>query len=159
VIHWPSYNQSLVRRGEILFAYDFLGMWDDNLDRMNENKNGKPYSFPDSFLLIIGYMRIYFHLPYRQTEGIIKATGKNLPNHPSYSQIWRRLNKLDIKSNRIDDNDENIVIAIDSTGIKITNRGQWMQEKWQVKNKKGYLKIHIAVDVNTQKSTRFRSYR
>ena len=57
---------------------------DDNLDKMNENKKGKPYSFPDSFLLIIGYMRIYFHLPYRQTEGIIKATtGKNLlPVHP-----------------------------------------------------------------------------
>ena len=54
-----------------------------NLDRMNENKKGKPYSFHDSFLLIIGYMRIYFHLPYRQTEGIIKATvGKNLPVHP-----------------------------------------------------------------------------
>jgi hypothetical protein len=49
---------------------------------VNENKKGKPYSFPDSFIHIIGYMRIYFHLPYRQTEGIIKATGKNLPDHP-----------------------------------------------------------------------------
>ena len=51
---------------------------------MNENKKGKPYSFPpDSFIHIIGYMRIYFHLPYRQTEeGIIKATGKNLSDHP-----------------------------------------------------------------------------
>ena len=25
-----------------------------------------------------------------------------------------------------------------------------MQEKWNIKKKKGYLKIHIAVDVNTQ---------
>ena len=125
MIHWPSYNQSLVRRGEILFAYDFLDIWDDNLDRMNENKEGKPYSYPDSFILVIGYMRIYFHLPYRQTEGIIKATGKNLPNHPSYSQICRRgLNQLDISSNRLDDDDDNdgIIIAIDSTGIKVTNR-------------------------------------
>jgi hypothetical protein len=32
---------SLVKRGEILFAYDYLDMWDDNLDRMNENKKGK----------------------------------------------------------------------------------------------------------------------
>jgi hypothetical protein len=124
VIHWPSYNQSLVRRGEILFAYDFLDIWDDNLDRMNENKNGKPYSFPDSFIHIIGYMRIYFHLPYRQTEGVIRATGKNLPGHPSYSQICRRVNELDIISKRLDDDDDddddddgggNIVIAIDST--------------------------------------------
>ena len=71
------------------------------LTRMNENKKGKPYSFPDSFIHIIGYIRIYFHLPYRQTEGIIKATGKNIPDHPSYSQICRRVNKLDIISNRL----------------------------------------------------------
>jgi hypothetical protein len=131
VIHWPSYNQSLVRRGEILFSYDFLDIWDVNLDKMNENKKGKPYSFPDSFLLIVGYMRIYFHLPYRQTEGIIKATEKNLPVHPSYSQICirRGLNKLDITSKRLDDDNDDIIIAIDSTGIKVTNRGQWIQEK------------------------------
>ena len=104
MIHWPSYNQFLVRRGEILFTYDFLDVWDVNLYRMNENKKGKPYSFPDSFLLIVGYMRIYFHLPYRHTEGIIKATGKNLPVHPSYSQICirRGVNKLDIPSKRLD---------------------------------------------------------
>ena len=149
MIHWPSYNQSLVRRGEILFSYDFLDTWDNNLDKMNENKKGKPYSFPDSFLLIIGYMRIYFHLPYRQTEGTIKATGKNLPVHPSYSQICRRVNKLDIASKRLNDDDDCIIIALDSTGIRITNRGQWMQEKWQVR-KKGYLKIHIAVNIKTK---------
>jgi hypothetical protein len=89
-------------------------------------------------------------MPYRQTEGIIKATGKNLPDHPSYSQICRRLNKLAISSIRSDDGDDkDIIIAIDSTGIKVTNRGQWMQDKWNIK-KKGYLKIHIAVDVNTK---------
>ena len=27
--------------------------------------------------------------------------------------------------------DEYIIIAIDSTGIKVTNRGQWMQDKWK----------------------------
>jgi hypothetical protein len=106
VIHWPSYNQSLVRRGEILFAYDFLDMGDYNRDRMNENKKGKPYSFPDSFILIMGFIRIYFHLPYRQTEGVIKATGKNIPDNPSYLQICcRRINKLNITSNRMDVDD------------------------------------------------------
>jgi hypothetical protein len=69
----------------------------------------------------------YFHLPYRQTEGIIKATvGKNLPDHPCYSQICRGVNKLDIDiNNSIDDDDDDVVIIIaaDSTGIKVTNRG------------------------------------
>ncbi len=83
-------------------------------------------TIPDSFILIIGHIKVYLHLPYRQTEGIIKAAGKNLPNHPCYSQICRRINKLDIDiNNSIDDDDDDIVIIIaaDSTGIKVTNRG------------------------------------
>jgi Transposase DDE domain len=155
-LHWPSYNRSLVRRGEILFSYDFLEVWDEELEKMNGNKEGKKYKFPDSFILIIGHIRVYFHLPYRQTEGIIKATvGKSIPTdkQPSYSQICRRVNRLDISCNRLgyddDDDDESIVIAIDSTGIKVTNRGQWMQDKWNV-GKKGYLKIHVAVNIKTK---------
>ena len=86
-------------------------------------------------LVTLGFT--FLHLPYRQTEGIIKATGKNMPNHPSYGQICRRLSTLDIdnSSSRIEDD---IVIAIDSTGIKVTNRGQWLRDKWNIR-KKGYL--------------------
>ena len=131
MLHWPSYNRSLVRRGEILFLYDFLDLWNEELEKMNGNKEDKKYKFPDSFILVIGHIRVYFHLPYRQTEGIIKATvGKSMPadKQPSYSQICRRVNILDISCNRKchdddDDDDESIVIAIDSTGIKVTNRG------------------------------------
>jgi hypothetical protein len=42
-----------------------------------------------------------------------------------------------------DDDDDVVIIAADSIGIKVTNRGQWIQDKWNVKNKKSYLKIHI----------------
>src|SRR5215210_8378088 len=122
---------------------------------MNENKKGRKFIYPDSFILVIGYVRLYFHLPYRQTEGIIKATGKNLPSHPSYSQINRRINNLDIDSGRssseLDGDNDDLIIAVDSTGIKVTNRGQWMADKWNIKNKKkGYLKIHVAVNTKTR---------
>lgn len=129
---------------------------------MNENKKGRKFIYPDSFILVIGYIRIYFHLPYRQTkkEGIIKATGRNLPNHPSYGHICKRINKLNnddgsnIHSNKCNIVDDDLVIAIDSTGIKITNRGQWIKDKWDIQNnskKKSYLKIHVAVNVKTKK--------
>jgi len=36
---------------------------------MNENKEGRKFVYPESFILFIGYMRRYFHLPYKQTEG------------------------------------------------------------------------------------------
>jgi hypothetical protein len=153
VIDWPSYNRSLVQRGEILFSYDFLDGWGSEIENMNINKKGKPFVFPDSFILAIGYIRYLFHLPYRQTQGIIKATGKRLPaNPPSYGHICKRINKLniDIKRDKMDDDDD-LIISIDSTGIKITNRGQWMDEKWNTQNRKGYLKIHVAVDIKTKK--------
>jgi hypothetical protein len=80
---------------------------------------------------------------------------RNFSNGANYARdlINRRINKLNIP---INDNkngvskDEYITIAIDSTGIKVTNRGQWMRDKWKV-SKKGYLKIHIAVNVKTKK--------
>ena len=51
-----------------------------------------------------------------------------------------------------DSKDEYIVITIDITGIKVTNRGQWMQDKRNVKNSiKKYLKIRIAFNVKTKK--------
>jgi IS5 family transposase len=120
---------------------------------MNKDKVGEPFRYPDIFLLLLGYAKVYFHLPFRQTEGIAQghAYGK-VPSIPDYTTISRRINRLDIK---VDDDkskdfeDEYIVIAIDSTGIKVTNRGQWMQDKWHVK-KKGYLKIHIAVNIKTK---------
>ncbi len=67
------------------------------------------------------------------TEGIAQghAHGK-VPSIPDYTTISRRINRLDIKIENDDKStdfkDEYIVIAIDSTGIKVTNRGQWMKE-------------------------------
>jgi hypothetical protein len=129
--------------------------WDYELEKMNQNKMGKPFTFPNSFILAIGYIRYSFQLPYRQTEGIINATGKSLPgNSPSYGHICKKINKLniDIKREEIgEDDDDYVIVSIDSTGIKVTNRGQWMTEKWNVQNKKkGYLKIHVAVDRRTK---------
>ena len=117
----------------------------------------EPFHYPNTFLLLLGYAKAYFHLPYRQTEGIAQGHAKGkVPSIPDYTTINRRINKLNIEIKDDDKNkkfeDEYIVIAIDSTGIKVTNRGQWMQDKWNVRNnKKGYLKIHIAVNVKTKK--------
>jgi hypothetical protein len=43
-----------------------------------------------------------------------------------------------------DDDDGNSAIVIDRTGIKVTKRGQWMQDKVQAKKKKDYLKSYCC---------------
>ena len=56
-------------------------------------------------------MRVYFHLPYRQTEGVVRAhADKRLPTIPDYSTISRRLNELNIKIKEKVGND--LVIAL-----------------------------------------------
>ena len=51
------------------------------------------------------------------------------------------MNRLDVRIKYTTDSknkefkDEYIIVALDSTGIKVTNRGQWMQDKWHKKNK------------------------
>ena len=67
---------------------------------------------------------------------------------PDYSTINRRVNGLQIsldeslvKSNRP------VSIAVDSSGVKVHNGGDWIRRVWKVK--KGYLKIHFAVDIKT----------
>ena len=148
MINWHVYNESLVRRGEIILDFDVIDNWNNELKDMNEGKEGASYVYPDTFVQLLGYMRIYFHLPYRQTEGVVRAHADDkVPSIPDYSTINRRINKIDIKINERIGND--IVIVLDSTGIKVTNRGEWLPHKWNVR--KGYLKIHVAVDIRKKK--------
>ena len=73
MVDWPLYNQSLVRRGQVLLDFGVLDVWDHELSLMNEGKVGEPYDYPDSVMQLLGYMRAYFHLPYRQTQGVVIA--------------------------------------------------------------------------------------
>jgi DDE family transposase len=42
-----------------------------------------------------------------------------------------------------------LTIAVDSTGIKVTNRAEWIRDKW--KERRGFIKIHVvAVNVKTK---------
>jgi hypothetical protein len=137
-----------VRRGEIILGFDIIDNWNNELHRMNLGQEGALYRYPDTFVLLLGYMRVYFHLPFRQTKGVVAAhAGRKVPSIPDYSTINRRVNKLDIKINERIGND--VVIVLDSTGIKVTNRGEWLPHKWNVR--KGYLKIHVAVDIEKKK--------
>lgn len=153
MIKWKNYNESLVRRGEVLLDFDIIDNWNTELEKMNKYKEGRKFVYPDSFIRLLGYMRAYFHLPYRQTEGVVREHASNtLPSIPDYSNISRRINRLDISisdDNKSSLHDDYFVIAIDSTGVKVSNRGEWIRHKWNVK--RGYLKIHVAVDIKKKR--------
>jgi hypothetical protein len=91
-VNWNKYNESLVKR-EVLLDFDVSDSWDSELEEMNQGKEGRKFVYPDSFIKLLGYMRTYFHLPYRQTEEIVRAHAANtLPLIPDYSNI--RIRKI-----------------------------------------------------------------
>ena len=60
----------------------YLDNWDNALDKINDGKEVHHTDTQIPFQLL-GYMRAYFHLPYRQTEGVVRAhAGKEILSIP-----------------------------------------------------------------------------
>ena len=72
-INWSEYNESLVRRGEmLLFDSGFLQNWRTELKKMNKGKEGANYRYPNSLIsLLLAIVHAYL-LPYRQLEGFLR---------------------------------------------------------------------------------------
>ncbi|MGH9919345.1 MAG: IS5/IS1182 family transposase, partial [Nitrososphaerales archaeon] len=69
--NWKEYNESLVRRGELLFDTDFLSGWNSELGKLNEGKEGARYRYPSSLVNMLAAIHVYL-LPYRELEGFLR---------------------------------------------------------------------------------------
>jgi hypothetical protein len=62
---------------------------------MNKDKKDRKFVYPDSFIKLSSHMKAYFHfhLPYRQTAGVVRAhaAANTLPSILDYSRICRRI--------------------------------------------------------------------
>jgi len=151
--NWPEYNEKLVKRGWFYLSTDFVKNWDKELKKMNKRKNGRPYRYPETFIQFSGLAYSFLHLPYRQLEGFLRALSGFVPGLRSadYTTLWQRISNLELNI-PVPDND--IVVAVDSTGMKVTSRGDWMREKHGIE-RKGWIKVHVAVDVETRRPITF----
>lgn len=72
-----------------------------------------------------------FSLPYRQLEGLARGLGRliSIPT-PDYNTLSLRIPKLgrDPDLGYEPREGEEVVIAVDGTGIKVTNRGEWLRK-------------------------------
>ena len=150
--NWREYNEALVRRGELLFDTDFLSGWKSELRKMNEGKEGARFAYPNSFLNMLAAIHVYL-LPYRQLEGLVRLFSHHVRklkgNVPDFTTIQWRMSKMEVNLDPKVNPNEDITIAVDSTGIQVTNRGEWIKEKW-LKERRGFIKIHVAVDTKSK---------
>lgn len=147
--NWPEYNAKLVRRGEFYLDLSCVKNWGRELREMNRRKRGAPYKYPNTFITFASIIYTFFRMPYRQLEGFIGKISVYEPGlvAADYTTLHKRISKQSLEI-EIPENDA--VVAVDSTGIKVTNRGDWMREKHGTK-RRGWLKVHVAVDVESKR--------
>lgn len=145
---WVSYNAKLIKRGEWFFDFSFLDEISQELRQMNKCKVGRPYQYTDSFIEFESKLQPYFD--YRSIQGICESLSEKIVGFPvnDYSTACRRINNLDL--NLLDvDFDKPIYVGNDGSGIKVSNRGEWMRQKWHVR--RGWIKAVITMDVESKK--------
>lgn len=137
---WKKYNEELVTRGYFYINPKFLDTWNEEIKNMNAGKVGEPYLYPKSMIEFLAVLSPKYDV--RSLEGIMKGISNMNHNFPviSYSQINRRINALDltfpVENNNIVFDD---VVGCDGTGIKVSNRGEWMRQKWKIR--RGWIKV------------------
>jgi len=136
---WKTYNQKLVNRGEFYINPVFLNTWLNETKEMNSNKIGQPYLYPDSLIEFLAIFKAK-NFDYRALQGIVSALSKKLGYFPviSFSQIRRRIKKLNLK---FSPKGKNLIVGVDGSGMKVSNRGEWIRQKWAIR--RGWIKVVI----------------
>ena len=138
--NWKTYNQQLIKRGEFYLNPKFLSTWEEEIKQLNKRKIGQPYLYPKSLIEFLAVLHAK-NFDYRALQGMMKALSNNYKfQFPviSYTQICRRVNSLNICFETFE---ENLIVAIDGSGEKVSNRGEWIRQKWKVR--RGWIKVVI----------------
>ena len=142
--NWKEYNARLIKRGEYYINPRFLETWLEEIKEANFGKVGEPFLYPNSLIEFLAVLKSK-GFDYRALEGIIRALSKRLNNFPviCFSQIRRRMLALPVS---FDAKSNDLVVGADGTGIKVSNRGDWIREAWNIR--RGWIKVVILGDVN-----------
>lgn len=158
--NWSAYNESLIERGHILMDIGFIKSQRIELKNMNNKKVGRPFLYPDSYVQFLAFLKIGFTISYRTVQGIVRGLAEyiRIMEEIHFTQLRRRIKRMctnfrdNYKNEKID---ESITLVIDASGLTISKKGTYIEDKWK-KERREYLKLHIAVDVKSRRIISFR---
>ena len=140
------YNRSLVNRIEDLMEPSFLMNWRELIEENNHGMRGHPYKTPNAFMTFLAKLRAIYNLPFRSLEGIARIFARITGIATvSYTSIFRRIRKILPEIHH--SHGRPVDCAIDSTGFKITIRGDYLGSKWHRK-RRGWSKLHAVISIN-----------
>jgi len=149
VTNWPEYDAALVRRGSLTvwFTEEAVAAW--HAPATGERGGQPVYS---AIAIETGLaLRLVFHQPLRQTEGLLRSIADRLGIDiaiPDHTTLSRRGGGLTILPKRID-RAEPLHLLVDSTGLKIYGEGEWLDQKHGTRSRRRWRKLHLGVDADT----------
>jgi len=160
---WHEYNESLIERGRILMDIGFLRSSRREIKNMNKGKVGAPFEHSHTYIQFLAFLKVGFKIPYRTVQGVIRGLSDYIRiKEMHFTQIRRRMLKVkpSIGNLNLDNNNNNhdnkpITVIVDASGLTITKKGDYIEQKW-IRKKKEFIKLHIAVDAKSEKIVSFR---
>lgn len=149
VKNWSEYNKALRGRYSITvwLSEEAQAGW----SAVSTSKRGHPRVYSDIAIEAALTIGAVFGLPLRGTQGFVDSVLRLLKSEltcPDYSTLSRRRGDLTVKIPPRKTT-EPLVIAIDSTGLKVYGEGEWKVRKHGASKRRTWRKLHLAVDVNT----------
>ena len=144
---WNIVNEEYVVRGEFLLDVALIKSWDKELARMNKNKKGRPFEFPESLIELQAVWNQWIGL--REVEGITRQLVEfaQIPDFNDYSTINRRIKKINMSFDL--PKQGFCSVSTDGTGMKMHNAGEYRQVKYGYK-KKRWIKVIISANPLTK---------
>jgi hypothetical protein len=158
---WHDYNESLVERGRVLIDVSFLKSANDEIKKMNKGKVGAPFQYPYSYIEFVAFLKVGFKIPYRTVQGIVRGLSEYLRiEEMHFTHIRRRILKIKPSVRNLgfeegEEDDKPITLIVDASGLTISKKGDYIEDKW-IREKKEFVKLHIAVDEKSKKVVSFR---
>jgi len=123
-----EYQDELLRRYEIYLDLEWVKSWNNELAKMNKGKRGALYQFPNS--MIAWQSLLVEKFATRGAETITKKLGKlNLvPQCNDHATIHRRV--LEMGLDFLVPKGVKIHEGTDGSGFKMTNAGEYFQDKY-----------------------------
>jgi transposase len=149
VTNWPEYDAALVRRGSLTvwLTEEAVAAW--HAPATGE-RGGQPTYSAIAIETCLA-LRLVFHQPLRQTEGLMRSIADLLEVDiaiPDHTTLSRRGGGLTILPKCID-RTEPLHLLIDSTGLKIYGEGEWLDQKHGIRSRRRWRKLHLGIDAVT----------
>lgn len=124
---------------------------------------GRPFLYPDSYVRFLAFIKTGFSISYRTVQGIVRGLAEYIRiEEMHFTQLRRRIDRICTnlinnyyKNKDVGNVDKSLTIVIDSSGLALYKKGNYIEDRWK-KERREYLKLHIAVDIKSKRIISFR---